>query len=82
VEHAFTGRDAGTIRVVFERTAATLRLEIADDGVGLPEDFVYDSMANLGLSIVRTLAESELGGSFTPASSDEGTTFTLVIPLP
>lgn len=82
VEHAFTGRDAGTIRLTFARTAATLRLELADDGLGLPEDFSYDSMANLGLSIVRTLAESELGGSFTPTSSDQGTTFTLVLPLP
>lgn len=82
VEHAFVGRDGGRIAMTFERTPATLRLEIADDGIGLPEGFDHETTASLGLSIVRTLAESELGGSFTSASSSDGTTFTLVIPLP
>ena len=32
------------------------------DGVGLPSGFDLDTSVNLGLSIVRTLVESELGG--------------------
>ena len=33
-----------------------------DDGRGLPEGFTLEGSTNLGLSIVRTLVESELGG--------------------
>ena len=33
-----------------------------DDGRGLPPGFDLDRSTNLGLSIVRTLVESELGG--------------------
>ena len=33
-----------------------------DDGAGLPDGFDLDTSVNLGLSIVRTLVESELGG--------------------
>jgi two-component system, sensor histidine kinase PdtaS len=89
VEHAFVGRtgaDAahpiGTVTIVFERGASTLRVLIRDDGVGLPEGTI-DAMANLGLQIVRTLVESELGGTFAAVpGSAEGTTFELVLPLP
>ena len=38
-------------------------MTVEDDGRGLPEGFDLDS-ANLGLSIVRTLVESELDGQF------------------
>jgi two-component sensor histidine kinase len=35
---------------------------VDDDGAGLPDGFDPDTSLNLGLSIVRTLVESELGG--------------------
>jgi two-component sensor histidine kinase len=38
-------------------------------------------VANLGLQIARTLAESELGGTFDALEVDEGTTIELVIPM-
>jgi two-component sensor histidine kinase/PAS domain-containing protein len=52
----------GTIRVTAERLAGRLRVTVDDDGVGLPADFDPDVSVNLGLSIVRTLVESELDG--------------------
>jgi two-component sensor histidine kinase len=45
-----------------ERLAGRLRVTVDDDGVGLPAGFDPDSSLTLGLSIVRTLVESELGG--------------------
>jgi two-component system, sensor histidine kinase PdtaS len=35
---------------------------VADSGVGLPPEFDLDSAAGLGLQIVRTLVEGDLGG--------------------
>jgi two-component sensor histidine kinase len=62
VEHGYPRDCGGTITVGPERLAGRLRVTVDDDGVGLPDDFDLDESVNLGLSIVRTLVESELGG--------------------
>jgi two-component system, sensor histidine kinase PdtaS len=62
VEHGYPDGADGTITVQPERIAGRLRVVVDDDGVGLPEGFDPDATRNLGLSIVRTLVESELGG--------------------
>jgi two-component sensor histidine kinase len=59
--HLAEGR-TGLITVTPERLAGRLRVTVDDDGTGLPEGFDPDTSLNLGLSIVRTLVESELGG--------------------
>ncbi len=61
-EHAFGG-GPGHVEVTAARSAGSLRLSVADDGRGLPEGFDAERSASLGLSIVRTLVESELGGA-------------------
>jgi two-component sensor histidine kinase len=38
-------------------------VRVTDDGAGLPDGFELDRSTGLGLSIVRTLVTSELGGS-------------------
>jgi two-component sensor histidine kinase len=65
VEHGYpdgTAPEEGRIVVDAERLAGRLRVVVDDDGVGLPEGFDLDTSLNLGLSIVSTLVESELGG--------------------
>jgi two-component sensor histidine kinase len=62
VEHGYPGDASGVISIAPERLAGRLRVTVDDDGVGLPEGFDADVTPNLGLSIVRTLVESELGG--------------------
>jgi two-component sensor histidine kinase len=47
-----------------------------DDGRGLPDGFDLDSGTGLGLQIVRSLVESELGGEL--ALEGEGGTRALV----
>jgi two-component sensor histidine kinase len=61
VEHGLAGRP-GSLHVEVERSSVALHVEIDDDGQGLPVDFDQVTSASLGLSIVRTLVESELGG--------------------
>ncbi|MEO3824886.1 histidine kinase N-terminal domain-containing protein [Actinomadura sp. B10D3] len=55
---------------------------VADDGVGLPEDFDVESSNSLGLQIVRTLIVGELGGrlDFRPRPGG-GTEVVVDIPL-
>ena len=52
----------GQIVLSVRRTPAALVVTVDDDGRGLPEGFDVATSTNLGLSIVGTLVESELGG--------------------
>ena len=54
-EHAFSGREHGTVFVRLENTHG-VKLTIHDDGKGLPEDFDIAHSTSLGLSLVRNLA--------------------------
>ena len=78
VEHGFETVPAGaeggigTIRLAVRRTASRLDLTVDDDGAGLPADFDLDRSTNLGLSIVRTLVESELAGSLRLGTAPQG----------
>jgi len=81
-EHAFGG-GPGHLEVCVDRSPDALRVRVRDDGRGLPPDFDAGASPSLGLSIVRTLVESELGGTLAlgPAP-DRGTEADVRIPLP
>jgi two-component sensor histidine kinase len=68
------------VHVELERTDAELRVTVRDNGVGLPEGFSIDDTTSLGLSIVRGLVGTQLGGTIT-MRSDGGTVVELVIPV-
>jgi two-component system, sensor histidine kinase PdtaS len=59
------GAVAGTVEVWASRAGDTLTVEVIDDGVGLPEGFDLAASDQLGLQIVRTLVEREMGGELT-----------------
>lgn len=81
-EHGFGAGEEGGITLSARRRGRTLEVAVADDGRGLPAGFDLDSASSLGLSIVRTLVESELGGHLTlGAAPERGTRAELVIPL-
>ncbi len=64
------------------RSAPRLLVTVQDDGRGLPEDFDPHLAGNLGLQIVRTLVEGELGGTFDMLPAPErGTRVVLDIPV-
>lgn len=62
VEHA----SASAITVTPTRTGRTLRVAVADDGRGLPDDVEE----GLGLQIVRSLVEQDLHGTLSMRSAD------------
>ena len=82
VEHGYPEPGAGgEVVVSARRSRGRLRVTVTDDGVGVPEDFDLEGTTNLGLSIVRTLVESELGGEFrVDRARPRGTRATVDIP--
>lgn len=84
-EHAFPdgeGADTQTTRVHVDlvRTDSSLRVTVRDNGVGLPEGFGIDDTTSLGLSIVRSLVGSQLGGTIS-MRTDGGTVVELEVPV-
>ena len=82
VEHGYDADASGRIVVDAQRGEDALRVVVTDDGRGLPADFDLESSTSLGLSIVRTLVESELGGQLRLARSEpRGTRVEVDVPL-
>jgi two-component sensor histidine kinase len=86
VGHAFGGAvvvEEGRVEVNLDNDLHTLRVTVTDNGAGLPPGFDLDRSTGLGLSIVRTLVTTELGGTIQLRSADggRGTTVELVVPL-
>jgi two-component sensor histidine kinase len=86
VEHGYDPDAAeltGQIVLTAQRLVGRLRVTVDDDGRGLPDDFDLDASSSLGLSIVRTLVESELGGQLElgPRPDGAGTRAALDVPV-
>jgi two-component sensor histidine kinase len=81
VEHGLADR-SGEVRVVPSFHADRLRVEISDDGRGLPADFDWRTSTSLGLSIVNTLV-TDMEGFFEigPQPDGPGTRAVVEIPL-
>jgi two-component system, sensor histidine kinase PdtaS len=86
VEHAFADEssDPGHVVVVLQHRGDELWVTVRDDGNGLPDDFDIERTDSLGLSIVRDLVSSQLGGSITmepvPAVEGGGTRVLISVP--
>jgi two-component sensor histidine kinase len=82
VEHGYGDGRPGTITVRVRRPTGRLQVDVDDDGRGLPEHFDLAGSTSLGLSIVRTLVESELDGTLDIRSRRTGgTRVTLDLPV-
>lgn len=80
LEHAFVGRDEGTVEVRLRYEGETLAVAVIDDGVGLAGETTNGS--SLGLEILQTLVTEDLKGTFTLAPSERGTKATIRLPRP
>ena len=81
-KHAFSDRSSpGRIGVTLAQAAeTTLSLSVSDNGSGLPPDFEIARSGGLGMRVVVALTE-QLGGRITHHSGEDGTEFTLLIPV-
>jgi signal transduction histidine kinase len=55
---------------------------VIDAGVGLPPGFLLEHATGLGLSIVRSLVMSQLGGTIDMRSEGGGTVVEVRVPVP
>lgn len=81
LDHAFRGDGPveGNVWVHLERHSDQLDILVRDDGAGLPEHFALEHTTGLGLSIVRSLITTELGGSIA-MRNDHGTVVEIRVP--
>ena len=87
VDHAYPeGTEVGHVTVDLANDGDTLTISVSDDGVGPPEGFSVEASTGLGLSIVRTLVTTEMGGTIefragSGSSGAPGTVVRLAVPL-
>ena len=85
VEHGLISADGlatrGEVQIVPGVRDGRLRVEISDDGAGLPDDFDWRASPSLGLSIVNTLV-SDMGGEFRLGRNPQGRGTQAVIEVP
>ena len=79
IEHAFPNRDHGCIGLDIRVGESETTLSLYDDGVGLQSGFQPETAKSLGLHIVRTMVEDDLGGRI-KFSSDNGTRVEITLP--
>lgn len=81
LEYGFSADNRESIHVKLGYTNEDdLRLKVRDSGPGFPEDFDIDKSNTLGLEVVRTLTNYELGGSL-QIRNDGGASVTVTFPL-
>jgi two-component sensor histidine kinase len=67
------------VTVTLSNDGNQLGVRVVDDGVGLPDGFAPDG-STLGLTIVRALVTSELGGTLS-MTTDGGTSVDVRVPV-
>lgn len=75
IKHGFKGRREGIITINLTTSGDVIRLEISDNGVGLPDDF-NSKKKSLGMNLIRTLT-NQLDAENNFSSSGKGTTFAM-----
>jgi two-component system, sensor histidine kinase PdtaS len=87
VEHGYPAGIAhegeGRVAIQLSRRADVVTIRVIDDGVGVPENFELAAAGGLGLTIVRTFVELDLGGTIVMRARDDGpgTFVELVVPV-
>ena len=80
--HAFAGRDSGLVETRVQLLSeGVIRIQVSDDGIGLPAGHDWPTSGNLGSRIVSALLAG-LEAKHAVTTSASGTTVTIDIPGP
>ena len=75
LKHAFKERDSGKITVKMDRYNDLITLIVADNGVGIPNNFQIEKVSTLGLNLVTNLVKQIEGEMI--IKRENGTSFTI-----
>ena len=78
-KHAFRGRSGGSVTVRCQAEGEAVRVQVADDGVGLPTEQTLEGARSLGFRLVRTLVQQLRATLSIDRAS--GTCITIVVPM-
>ncbi len=86
VQHGFPRREEGEaikgeVRLRMAQEDSYVVMQVRDNGAGFPEGFDRAEDSGLGLQIVETLVEGELGGKL-EIENDQGAVVTVRVPTP
>jgi PAS domain S-box-containing protein len=81
LKYAYREGTEGNLHLDLHKKKNTLRLRIADDGIGLPKDFRYDKTDSLGVQLVYTLTEQLDGTIKVNSKPGKGTEFIITFDL-
>ena len=79
LKHAFIDTNIGTIGIFLRNGKNSVRLRLADDGIGIAEDFKWEESNTLGIQLIQTLVEQIKGDI--RVERDKGTSVEIVFPL-
>lgn len=80
-KHAFKNMTGGEIFIKMRQKGEKVGILIADNGVGLPDDFRIDESGTMGMVLIDTLTK-QLNGEYSfKNGSKSGTELTIVFPL-
>lgn len=81
ISHGFEDRETGYIRIRAWEEDGDANVEIFNDGIKVPEGFDPSQSQGLGMRITHRLVTSDLHGTFTISSDDEGTYALIRFPI-
>lgn len=76
-KHGFAKHGNGRIRITLNYDDPELKLEITDNGNGLPDDFNINELQSLGMTLIQTLSEQLNGNVEFSEAENGGTVFKL-----
>lgn len=80
-KHAFNDAESGEIFVLLSKNGSIIKMEIQDNGSGLPVGFDMSKESSLGVTLVRTLVTQLNGKSeYHTRKKEKGTRFLLSFP--
>lgn len=81
ISHGFENRDHGYVRIRSWAHQGIANVEVFNDGHGVPPGFDPAQSKGLGMRITQRLVTSDLRGTFTISSDDDGTTALIAFPI-
>lgn len=81
ISHGFANRETGYIRIRAWQEDGRANVEIFNDGERVPEGFDPAQSQGLGMRITHRLVTSDLHGTFTISSDDDGTYAVMRFPI-